>query len=369
MTPMLELTDAGLYCAAGDFHIDPWQPVARALITHAHGDHARGGSAAYLAAAPGLAAAARAPADPTRRIETLRVRRAPPRSAASTCPSIRPATCSAARRSASRSAAGVDRRVGRLQARARSDVRAVRARALRRCSSPSRRSACRSIRWDRAATSRCARSPRWWDGQPRRRRGERAVRVRARQGAADPRRARRARRRRSARTALHARRRRAGQRRVSRGRAWRCRPRCRVAAAAPDTRWSEALIVAPPSAQGSALDAPLRRRSGPHSPRAGWPSAAPAGAQASTAASSLSDHADWPALNEAIAATGAAQRPGDARLQRRAGAVAARDGRPGGPLDTRFEGEAGADARRSRGADGGSAAACPRPGGGMPGRT
>ncbi|MDQ6621203.1 MAG: ligase-associated DNA damage response exonuclease [Pseudomonadota bacterium] len=51
--PLLQLSDAGLYCPAGDFHIDPWRPVARALITHAHGDHARGGSDAYLAAAEG----------------------------------------------------------------------------------------------------------------------------------------------------------------------------------------------------------------------------------------------------------------------------------------------------------------------------
>ncbi|HKN30261.1 MAG TPA: ligase-associated DNA damage response exonuclease [Roseiarcus sp.] len=41
-------TDRGLYCAAGDFHIDPWRPVARALITHAHGDHARFGSDLYV---------------------------------------------------------------------------------------------------------------------------------------------------------------------------------------------------------------------------------------------------------------------------------------------------------------------------------
>jgi len=52
--PLLSLTPAGLYCPAGDFHIDPWQPVPRAVITHAHGDHARTGSEAYLAAAPGL---------------------------------------------------------------------------------------------------------------------------------------------------------------------------------------------------------------------------------------------------------------------------------------------------------------------------
>lgn len=46
---MLTTTASGLYCAAGDFHIDPWRPVARAVITHAHSDHARVGSAAYLA--------------------------------------------------------------------------------------------------------------------------------------------------------------------------------------------------------------------------------------------------------------------------------------------------------------------------------
>ena len=47
---MLTETAEGLYCEAGDFHIDPWGAVPRALITHAHGDHARAGSAAYLCA-------------------------------------------------------------------------------------------------------------------------------------------------------------------------------------------------------------------------------------------------------------------------------------------------------------------------------
>ncbi|MBX3604279.1 MAG: ligase-associated DNA damage response exonuclease [Piscinibacter sp.] len=42
----------GLYCPAGDFYIDPWRPVERAVLTHAHADHARRGSAHYLAAAP-----------------------------------------------------------------------------------------------------------------------------------------------------------------------------------------------------------------------------------------------------------------------------------------------------------------------------
>lgn len=45
---MLTVTESGLYCAAGDFYIDPWRGVPRALITHAHSDHARRGSAAYL---------------------------------------------------------------------------------------------------------------------------------------------------------------------------------------------------------------------------------------------------------------------------------------------------------------------------------
>jgi putative mRNA 3-end processing factor len=44
---LIEPTSAGLYCAAGDFHIDPWAPVDRAVITHAHGDHLRPGSRSY----------------------------------------------------------------------------------------------------------------------------------------------------------------------------------------------------------------------------------------------------------------------------------------------------------------------------------
>lgn len=50
---LLEMTPAGLYCAAGDFHIDPWQPVDRAVITHAHGDHARWGCRSYLGSVEG----------------------------------------------------------------------------------------------------------------------------------------------------------------------------------------------------------------------------------------------------------------------------------------------------------------------------
>lgn len=55
--PLLESREAGLYCPAGDFYIDPQQPVERAFLTHAHSDHACPGSAAYLTAARGLALA------------------------------------------------------------------------------------------------------------------------------------------------------------------------------------------------------------------------------------------------------------------------------------------------------------------------
>lgn len=44
----------GLYCPAGDFHIDPVRPVARALITHGHADHARAGHGAVMATAQTL---------------------------------------------------------------------------------------------------------------------------------------------------------------------------------------------------------------------------------------------------------------------------------------------------------------------------
>jgi putative mRNA 3-end processing factor len=47
---ILKVTDRGLYCEPGDFYIDPWMPVDRALITHAHGDHARWGSRTYVCA-------------------------------------------------------------------------------------------------------------------------------------------------------------------------------------------------------------------------------------------------------------------------------------------------------------------------------
>lgn len=49
---LVTLTPHGLWCEAGGFHIDPWRPVDRAVITHGHADHARAGSTRYLCSAP-----------------------------------------------------------------------------------------------------------------------------------------------------------------------------------------------------------------------------------------------------------------------------------------------------------------------------
>ena len=46
---------AGLYCPPGDFHIDPTRPVAHAIITHGHSDHARAGHGAVAATPETLA--------------------------------------------------------------------------------------------------------------------------------------------------------------------------------------------------------------------------------------------------------------------------------------------------------------------------
>lgn len=48
-------TPKGLYCPPGDFYVDPTAPVARAVITHGHSDHARAGHGSALATAETLA--------------------------------------------------------------------------------------------------------------------------------------------------------------------------------------------------------------------------------------------------------------------------------------------------------------------------
>jgi putative mRNA 3-end processing factor len=46
---LLQFTGKSIYCPIADVHIDPWMPVDRAIITHAHSDHAKWGSKHYLA--------------------------------------------------------------------------------------------------------------------------------------------------------------------------------------------------------------------------------------------------------------------------------------------------------------------------------
>src|SRR5687767_11043820 len=51
---LISLTSKGLYCRQGDFYIDPWKPVDRSVITHAHADHAYRGSRDYLVTEEGV---------------------------------------------------------------------------------------------------------------------------------------------------------------------------------------------------------------------------------------------------------------------------------------------------------------------------
>jgi putative mRNA 3-end processing factor len=51
----LTVDDRGLYCRPGRFHIDPSGPVERAVVTHAHSDHARPGHEHVLATKETLA--------------------------------------------------------------------------------------------------------------------------------------------------------------------------------------------------------------------------------------------------------------------------------------------------------------------------
>ncbi|MFN2422586.1 MAG: ligase-associated DNA damage response exonuclease [Cryomorphaceae bacterium] len=46
---LISFTDKGLYCEKADVYIDPWKPVDKALITHAHADHSRWGMGTYAA--------------------------------------------------------------------------------------------------------------------------------------------------------------------------------------------------------------------------------------------------------------------------------------------------------------------------------
>ena len=176
-------------------------------------------------------------------LQTLRVRRGDHASAACGSRSIRPATCSARRRSGSSTAAGVGR-LGRLQDRARRDLRAVRAGALRRLhhrvdlrpAGVPLGAAAGRVRRDQRLVARQRR------GGPRVHR----LRVLVRQGAA---RAGRARCGASGPSSCTARSRRWTRR--TGGRASRCRATKSVLDATP-AELRRCLVVAPPSAQGSA---------------------------------------------------------------------------------------------------------------------
>lgn len=45
---LIQFTNKGIYCKQGDFYIDPWRPVDRAVTTHGHADHVKWGNKAYL---------------------------------------------------------------------------------------------------------------------------------------------------------------------------------------------------------------------------------------------------------------------------------------------------------------------------------
>ncbi len=69
-SPLLTASENGFYCAAGDFTIDPWRPVPRAVVTHAHADHYTWGCGSYLVAREG-APVFRARLGPDAQLETL----------------------------------------------------------------------------------------------------------------------------------------------------------------------------------------------------------------------------------------------------------------------------------------------------------
>ena len=48
MNNLISFTGKGLYCEQGNFYIDPWKSVDKAIITHGHADHAYFGHKYYL---------------------------------------------------------------------------------------------------------------------------------------------------------------------------------------------------------------------------------------------------------------------------------------------------------------------------------
>ena len=291
----------GLYCPPGDFYIDPWRPVERAVITHAHADHARCGHGHYLAHARRRRRAAHA-AGRTSRCRPLRLRRGASSTTACASRSIRPGTSSGSaqvRLEHRRRGLG---RLGRLQDRARSAPARRSSRCAATSSSPSRPSACRSTAGatqaalfadDQRLVARATRTagPRvvlacYALGKAQRLLARLDADDRARSschGAVEP---------------LNA--------GLPRRRASRCRRHAyAVDDAAPTRDCAGALVVAPPSAAGHALAAALRRLRATPSPRGWMQLRGTRRRRGVDRGFVLSDHADWPGLLAAIAATGA----------------------------------------------------------------
>ena len=177
---LLRPTDLGLYCEAGDFFVDPWRPVARAVVTHAHADHACWGCGRYLTSADGAGVLrARMGREAIDRRPALRRGRSTS-TASGLAPSGRahPRVVAGPARASGRGLG----RLGRLQGRARPDLRAVRAGPLPHL----------HLRIDLrpadlpmdAGASGLRRDQRLVAVQPRGGQGEPALRLRAGQGAA-----------------------------------------------------------------------------------------------------------------------------------------------------------------------------------------
>ena len=155
---LVTLTPQGLYCPRGDFHIDPWRAVDRALITHAHSRPC----APRLAPLPCRGLGRRLPAPPAR--AGGRDRRPPFRPAPGVrrrgglVPPCRPRA--GLRPDPDRGGRRGLGDLGRLQARGRSQLRGASRSCRAMSSSPRRRSRCRSI----AGTRPAVRSTSWSPG-------------------------------------------------------------------------------------------------------------------------------------------------------------------------------------------------------------
>ena len=340
-TSSLQLTAEGLYCAAGDFHVDPWRPVDRAVVTHAHADHACWGCRALPDLARGGARAPRRGWGARRRS-----RRSPTASGVtsggSASRSIRPGTSSARRRSGSSTRGEVWVVSGDYKIEP--DPTCTPFEPVRCHTFVTESTFGLPIyRWP-AQAEVFAEINAWWRANQRGGQGEPALRLRPRQGAAaagGP--------RPEHRPDLHARRGREAQPRLPRGRR-RAAPRRPMPAPQPKgVDWSRAMIVAPPRRTGP--PGPRVRPARPAgSPRAGCRSAGPGAAAPSIAASSS------PTTSTGRACSAPSRRPGPRRVWVTHGYTAASSAGSAstastpGAIATRFEGETRRGRRRGRGA-------------------